>query len=110
MEVSNRSLEDSRANPLAEVPVDFDFSNGDFLELKDFNDTDSSSSSSDNSSCVSQSSDDYFDSEALLRDLKNDSNPAVEGHSHLECKPCTSRSLKTKRMAIKLHPQSMLSF
>ncbi|CAA6657550.1 unnamed protein product [Spirodela intermedia] len=105
MAISNRSLEDSRANHLAEVPVDFDFSNGDFLELKDLNDTDSSSSSSDNSSRVSLSSDDYFDSEALLRDLKNESNPAVEAHSHSECKPCISRSLRTNSMTINLHPQ-----
>ena len=48
------------------------FSVGDYLELNDLDDLLSPSSSSDNSSCLSQTSDEFFDSLALLGDLESD--------------------------------------
>ena len=88
------SGEKSRSNQLDEVQPDCDFSNGDFLELKDLDDhTDSSSSSSDNSTRESLSSDEYFDSEALLRDLEKYNCPAFEETSTNSTK-LPSRSMK----------------
>lgn len=46
--------------------------NGDFLELDDLGDPQSPSSSSDNSSHPTFTSDEWFDSVALLRDLKDE--------------------------------------
>lgn len=43
---------------------------GDFLEILDLANPVSPSSSSENSSCLSMTSDEYFDSIALLRDLE----------------------------------------
>lgn len=65
---SERSLN----HPVDNLPeIDY-FSDGDFLELRDLADPVSPSSSSDNSSCLSQTSDECFDSLALLRDLECD--------------------------------------
>ncbi|KAJ4836436.1 hypothetical protein Tsubulata_034161 [Turnera subulata] len=50
--------------------VDY-FSGGDYLELLDLVNPASPSSSSDNSSCLTMSSDEYFDSLALLRDIES---------------------------------------
>ena len=50
------------------VEMDFFFAGGDFLELQDL-DNPASSSSSENSSVVSISSDECFDSMAFLQDL-----------------------------------------
>lgn len=50
------------------------FSQGDFLELGDLANPASPSSSSENSSCLSMSSDEYFDTMAILRDLERDIN------------------------------------
>ncbi|KAJ8772553.1 hypothetical protein K2173_027730 [Erythroxylum novogranatense] len=49
-------------------------SRGDFLEMLDLDNPASPSSSSDNSSCMTMSSDEYFDSLALLQDLERGSN------------------------------------
>ena len=55
------------------IPEDIDdddcISRGDYLELADLVDGESLSSRSDNSSCVTPTSDELFDSLALLRDL-----------------------------------------
>lgn len=49
-------------------------SRGDFLELADLDDGESRSSSSDNTSCVTISSEECFDSLALLQDLEDSIN------------------------------------
>ncbi|KAK6938786.1 NAC domain [Dillenia turbinata] len=56
-------------HPLEILPEDF-ISSGNYLELRDLDDPGSPSSSSENSSCLSMSSDEYFDSLALLKDLE----------------------------------------
>uniref|UniRef100_A0A1D1Z0V1 NAC domain-containing protein 29 n=1 Tax=Anthurium amnicola TaxID=1678845 RepID=A0A1D1Z0V1_9ARAE len=104
--VCNRSLEDSRPNHSAELHAACDFPSGDFLELKDLYDAESSSSS-DNSSCLSRSSDAYFDSEALLRDLETENVQIVE-ERHTEQKFSISRSLRTDRVVIKPPSQSSM--
>ncbi|XP_034675869.1 NAC domain-containing protein 92-like [Vitis riparia] len=63
--------ERSLNHPVDNLPEIY-FSDGDFLELGDLADPVSPSSSSDNSSCLSQTSDECFDSLALLRDLECD--------------------------------------
>ncbi|GFY86142.1 hypothetical protein Acr_04g0008800 [Actinidia rufa] len=55
--------------PLEDMDDDDCISRGDFLELADLLDGESPSSSSDNSSCVTPTADEFFDSLALLRDL-----------------------------------------
>ena len=52
------------------VEMDFFFSGGDFLELRDL-DNPASSSSSENSSAMSIASDECFDSMAFLQDLED---------------------------------------
>ncbi|CAN1835873.1 NAC domain-containing protein 78 [Linum perenne] len=49
------------------------YAGGDYLEMLDLAIPASSSSSTDNSSCMSLSSDEYFDSLALLREIESDS-------------------------------------
>lgn len=44
---------------------------GDYFELNDLNDPGSRSSSSANSTCLSMTSDEYFDSMALLQEIEN---------------------------------------
>ncbi|XP_052202879.1 NAC domain-containing protein 96-like [Diospyros lotus] len=57
------------SEPLGNVPVNEYILGGDFLELDDLADPESQSSCSDNTSCLSLTSDDYFDSQALLKDI-----------------------------------------
>ncbi|XP_035842411.1 uncharacterized protein LOC118489010 [Helianthus annuus] len=45
---------------------------GDYIELNDLIDPGSRSSSSANSSCLTMTSDEYFDSMALLQEIEND--------------------------------------
>nr|AGR91635.1 NAC transcription factor 2 [Dendrobium officinale] len=52
---------------------------GEYLELEDLYDLESTSSSSDDSSLISSNSDDRFDAEALLRDLENESCRNIKG-------------------------------
>ncbi|EEF52531.1 conserved hypothetical protein [Ricinus communis] len=62
-------------NYLVENQPEIDyFPRGDYLELLDLDNPASPSSSSDNSSCLTMSSDEYFDSLALLRELDSESN------------------------------------
>ncbi|KAJ9674649.1 hypothetical protein PVL29_023902 [Vitis rotundifolia] len=93
---SERSLN----HPVDNLPdIDY-FSDGDFLELYDLADPVSPSSSSDNSSCLSQTSDECFDSLALLRDLEPDKDAGCKfsvAASHMPDKvvlqPASSGSL-----------------
>ncbi|MQL88842.1 hypothetical protein Taro_021412 [Colocasia esculenta] len=105
--VSDGSVEDLRPNRSAECQADCDFSVGDFMELNDLYDPESSSSSSDNSSCVSESSDEYFDSEALLRVLESESKLVNEGH-HAEHNFSVSSSLRSERMIVQPPPPSSI--
>ncbi|KAF2324508.1 hypothetical protein GH714_014917 [Hevea brasiliensis] len=60
---------------LVENPPEIDYiSRGDFLELLDLDNPASSSSSSDDSSCLTSSSDECFDSLALLQQLDSEIN------------------------------------
>ncbi|XP_019052004.1 PREDICTED: protein SOMBRERO-like isoform X2 [Nelumbo nucifera] len=66
--VSERHFPEHRPNnPIQEPHEIYDFSRGDFLELQDLVDPESPSSSSENSSFLTMSSDEYFDSLALLQ-------------------------------------------
>ncbi|XP_010943150.1 uncharacterized protein [Elaeis guineensis] len=76
-----------------------DFSKGDYLELNDLCSSETSSSSSDNSSLMSVNSDEFFDADALLRDLENDHNVRVE-EEHGECRYNVSASVKSNRVVI----------
>ncbi|KAL2498350.1 NAC domain-containing protein [Abeliophyllum distichum] len=85
---NNTSAQDSCSKSkvkrvLNSLPDDFPelecFSRGDFLELDDLVEPESLSSSSENSSCPSRTSDEYFDSLALLRDLGNEDNKQLQG-------------------------------
>ncbi|URE27176.1 Myosin N-terminal SH3-like domain [Musa troglodytarum] len=55
-----------------------DFSNGEFLEINDLCCPEKPSASSDNSSLMSVNSDEFFDTDALLRDIENDHGLGVE--------------------------------
>ncbi|KAK3425410.1 NAC domain-containing protein 105 [Eucalyptus grandis] len=64
-------------HPLEDLHADVDLLDG-FLELQDLENPQSPSSSSDNSSCVTMSSDECFDSLALLRDIEAERLQEVE--------------------------------
>ncbi|XP_042507464.1 NAC domain-containing protein 7-like isoform X2 [Macadamia integrifolia] len=69
--VSEKNLPDQRLdNPVENLDENYDFSREDYLELLDLVNPESPSSSSENSSCLTMSSDEYFDSSALLRELE----------------------------------------
>ncbi|XP_043709435.1 NAC domain-containing protein 72-like isoform X2 [Telopea speciosissima] len=69
--VSEKNLPDQRLdNPVQDLDENYDFSREDYLELLDLVNPESPSSSSENSSCLTMSSDEYFDSLALLRELE----------------------------------------
>lgn len=84
-----------------------DFSKGDYLELNDLYSSGTSSSSSDNSSLMSVNSDEYFDADALLRDLENEHNPRVE-EEHVDCRYSVSASVKSNQVVIRPPPPGML--
>lgn len=71
--------------PLAEngghvdIPIEDILYMGDYLELDDLADGESRSSSSDNTSCVTVSSEECFDSLALLQDIEDDFNRQEQG-------------------------------
>lgn len=78
-EIGQLTVTGSPLNHGVEISPEIDyFSRGDYLELLDFTTPASHSSSSDNSSRMSMSSDEYFDSLALLRDLESDSSKDLE--------------------------------
>lgn len=55
-----------------------DISKGEYLELQDLYDLESTSSSSDDSSLISGNSDECFDAEALLRDIENENSRNIK--------------------------------
>lgn len=64
--------------PIEDIYMD-DILRGDYLELADLADGESRSSSSDNTSCVTRSSEECFDSLALLQDLEDELNRQEQG-------------------------------
>ncbi|KAF9668646.1 hypothetical protein SADUNF_Sadunf14G0025300 [Salix dunnii] len=66
---------------------------GDYLELLDLDNPASRSSSSDNSSCMTMSSDEYFDSIALLQDIEPEINQGST-RKDKDCKLSITASLK----------------
>ncbi|KAG5543260.1 hypothetical protein RHGRI_016112 [Rhododendron griersonianum] len=76
---------DDNMRPLAEngghvdIPIEDILYMGDYLELDDLADGESRSSSSDNTSCVTVSSEECFDSLALLQDIEDDFNRQEQG-------------------------------
>ncbi|KAJ4964433.1 hypothetical protein NE237_024372 [Protea cynaroides] len=98
--VSERYLPDQRPdNPVEDLHECYD---GDFLELLDLVNHQSPSSSSENSSCLTMSSDEYFDSLALLRDIEagkseNENTQKNQTNSNF----CVSTSHRPKQMVLK---------
>ncbi|KAE9457066.1 hypothetical protein C3L33_11023, partial [Rhododendron williamsianum] len=62
-----------------DIPIEDILYMGDYLELDDLADGESRSSSSDNTSCVTVSSEECFDSLALLQDIEDDFNRQEQG-------------------------------
>lgn len=85
--------------PVANLPEIDCFSRGDYLELLDLDNPASRSSSSDNSSCMTMSSDEYFDSIALLRDLESESNQAL-AQKDKDCKLSVTASLRPDEVVV----------
>lgn len=85
--------------PVANLPETDCFSRGDYLELQDLDNPASRSSSSDNSSCMTMSSDEYFDSIALLRDLESESNQAL-AQKDKDCKLSVTASLRPDEVVV----------
>ncbi|XP_020580203.1 NAC domain-containing protein 83-like isoform X4 [Phalaenopsis equestris] len=69
-------------NSAADLDALVEFSKGEYLELEDIFDLESTSSSSDDSSLISSNSDDGFDAEALLKDLENDNSSHNINNTH----------------------------
>ncbi|KAI3762874.1 hypothetical protein L1987_53316 [Smallanthus sonchifolius] len=68
----------NKTRPTLEQSSDMDcFLRGDYFELNDLNDPGSCSSNSANSSCLTMTSDEYFDSMALLQEIENDSKDST---------------------------------
>ncbi|CAK7347675.1 unnamed protein product [Dovyalis caffra] len=81
-------------------PPEIDYlSRGDYLELLDLDNPASPSSSSDNSSCLTMSSDEYFDSIALLRDLESESNQVLV-QKDKDCKHSVTASLRIDQVVM----------
>lgn len=94
--------ERSLNHPVDNLPeIDY-FSDGDFLELRDLADPVSPSSSSDNSSCLSQTSDECFDSLALLRDL--------ESHKDVGCKFSVAASVMPDKVVLQPASSGIFGF
>ncbi|RWW22235.1 hypothetical protein GW17_00013579 [Ensete ventricosum] len=94
----------SSRRPDESVPENFcenmsgncDFSKEEYLELNDFYSPETSSASSDNSSRMSVNSDEYFDPDALLRDIENDHGLGVE-EEYTECRFSISAPVKSSQ-------------
>lgn len=97
--------------PDANLPEIDCFSRGDYLELLDLDNPASRSSSSDNSSCMTMSSDEYFDSIALLRDLESESNQAL-AQKDKDCKLSVTASLRPDEVVVlpAYHGTSIINF
>lgn len=87
-------------NLLVENPPESDYvSRGDFLELLDLDNPASPSSSSDNSSCLTMSSDEYFDSWALLQEVESASNQDLV-QKDKTCKFSVTESLRPNKVVV----------
>ncbi|KAI3807284.1 hypothetical protein L1987_23210 [Smallanthus sonchifolius] len=72
-ELVGKTME-NKTCPTLEQSSDMDcILRGDYFELNDLNDPGSCSSNSANSSCLTMTSEEYFDSMALLQEIENDS-------------------------------------
>ncbi|XP_010254952.1 PREDICTED: NAC domain-containing protein 83-like [Nelumbo nucifera] len=78
----------------------YDFSKGDYLELLDLVDPESPSSSSENSSCLTMSSDEYFDSWALLQDLDACNNQGIQ-QKNPNCKLNVFKSVGSNKIVVR---------
>ncbi|XP_042493821.1 NAC domain-containing protein 83-like [Macadamia integrifolia] len=95
--VSERNLPNQRPdNPVQDLRENYDFSAGDFIELLDLVNPESPSSS-ENSSCLTMSSDEYFDSLALLRDIEAENTQKNQTNSTF----CVSTSHGPKQLVLK---------
>ncbi|KAJ6675703.1 putative proteinC DOMAIN-CONTAINING PROTEIN 82-RELATED [Salix viminalis] len=79
--------------PVPNPPETDYFFGGDYLELLDLDNPASRSSSSDNSSCMTMSSDEYFDSIALLQDIESEINQGST-RKDKDCKLSVTASLR----------------
>ncbi|XP_064959181.1 NAC domain-containing protein 60-like isoform X1 [Musa acuminata AAA Group] len=84
-----------------------DFSKGEYLELNDFNSPETSSASSGNSSRLSVNSDEYFDPDALIRDIENDHGLGVE-EEYTECRYSISAPVKSSQVVIRPPPSGSI--
>ncbi|CAI0425483.1 unnamed protein product [Linum tenue] len=85
-EVDRAAVADQLADDL-ETDADC-YARGDYLEMLDLDIPLFSSSSTDNSSCMSLSSDEYFDSLALLREIESESiQESLQKNVAASCKP-----------------------
>ncbi|XP_065848130.1 NAC domain-containing protein 67-like isoform X2 [Euphorbia lathyris] len=88
-ETRNSAMTGELENYLVEMPPD---NEGDYLELLDLEYPLSPSSSSDNSSCISMSSTEWFDSAYLLKELESEMNQDL-AHKDTNCKFNISSSI-----------------
>ncbi|URD96668.1 (No apical meristem) protein [Musa troglodytarum] len=104
---SRRSAEPVPENFCENMSGNCDFSKGEYLELNDFNSLETSSASSDNSSRMSVNSDEYFDPDALLRDIENDHGLGVE-EEYTECRFSISAPVKSSQVVIRPPPSGSI--
>ncbi|KAH7653905.1 NAC domain-containing protein [Dioscorea alata] len=89
-------------NTMVDKDANLDFINEEYIELNDFDHQESSSSSSNscNSSIMEMDSNEYFDADALLKELTND--------NHTNCKFNISASAKSNQIIIKPSPSGSI--
>ncbi|KAG9137089.1 hypothetical protein Leryth_011919 [Lithospermum erythrorhizon] len=102
------SVAEENPQPVSEALLELDcILRGDYLELDDLVDEEWGCSSSDNSSCVSTTSDECFDSLALLRDLEDDINKDIQEKA-FNSKFIVSASAKSDKVILQPATQGML--
>nr|XP_009395617.1 PREDICTED: NAC domain-containing protein 72 isoform X2 [Musa acuminata subsp. malaccensis] len=104
---SRRPDEPVPENFCANMYGNCDFAKGEYLELNDFNSPETSSASSGNSSRLSVNSDEYFDPDALIRDIENDHGLGVE-EEYTECRYSISVPVKSSQVVIRPPPSGHL--
>lgn len=99
MEEDDRVEISAEREPLPlENLLDIDLGWNDFIELQDL-ETPLSLSSSENSSCLTMSSDEYFDSLALLLELDADNNAGTTQKAG-DCKFSVSKTLTPEKVVM----------
>eukprot|EP00262_Sarcandra_glabra_P020680 TRINITY_DN8378_c0_g2_i2.p1 TRINITY_DN8378_c0_g2~~TRINITY_DN8378_c0_g2_i2.p1 ORF type:complete len:388 (+),score=69.46 TRINITY_DN8378_c0_g2_i2:151-1314(+) len=108
-----RNLENQRTNELYDsktggflelkdlIGEPSDFETGGFMELDDLNDNESYMSSSVDSSCPSVTSDEYFNTSAMLRELQSSNNDSDRAKMHMDHKFIAPASAIPNQMVIK---------